>query len=156
MTQQDSVFDSEAFLDANTTDTEGSTTLLPIPPGTYNAIISEVKARPWSSEKGSGMSLDISYEIVDDGGKIEQEIGRKPVVTQGYFLDLKDGKMDFSAGKNVQLNRVRDAVGQNVPGQAWKATNMKGQALQIVVTNSPDKNNSDVIYSRVKSVGRLV
>jgi len=153
-----SAFDAENFFDSNVTNEVGSTVLNPVPANTYKAIIEKVSARPWSNEqKGtSGITVDVSYAIVDDNKAIEEVVGRPPKVTQGYFADLIPNtmQMDYSKGKNVSLMRVREAVGQNVAGQNWNPKMMEGQALQIVVVLDPQKN-SDVTYNRVKSVAPL-
>lgn len=151
-------FDEAAFL-SQTTDQEGSTRVTPVPAGTYLAMIQEVKARPWSSERTgkSGVSLDVTYDIIDDGGIIEQQIGRPPRVSHGYFCDLIPGthQFDFSTGKNVQINRVREAAGQNVAGQAWNPMQLKGAGpVQIVVKQEPSKDDPKDIYNRVVAVGR--
>lgn len=151
-------FDESAFLSQTTTE-EGSTRITPVPAGTYLAIINDVKPRPWSSEKTgkSGVSLDVTYDIIDDGGALEAQIGRPPRVSHGYFCDLVPGthQFDFSTGKNVQLNRVREAAGQNIAGQAWSPMMLKGAGpVQIVVSQDPSKDDPKDIYNRVKAVGR--
>lgn len=150
-------FDEEAFL-SQQTDQEGSTTIIPVPAGTFISRIGDVKPRPWSSEKTgkSGMSLDITFEIIDDGDYIAAQIGRPPKITQGYFCDLTpDNKLDFGAGKNVQLNRLREALGQNIAGQLWTPAMLRGAGpVSIVVIQDPDKNDRSIIYNRIKAVGR--
>lgn len=153
-----SAFNAADFL-AATTSEEGSTQLTPIPPDTYKAIIGEVTARPWESKKTgkSGISCDIAFDIIDDNKTIEELIGRPPRVTQGYFMDLIPGTMrpDYGKGKSVQLMRVREAVGQNIAGQAWNPKMLEGQVLQIVVVQDPADDNTDTVYTRVKSVAKL-
>lgn len=150
-----SPFDAAAFLES-TTNEAGATSVTPIPAGTYNAMIEDIKPRTFVNSKTqeTGYLLDVSYKILDDDGSLREAISREPKLTHGYFMDIVDGKFDFAKGKNVQIHRVRDAVGQNVPGQPWMPGNLKGQALQIVVIEDPDKN-TDAIFNRVKSVARL-
>jgi len=151
-------FDEESFM-SQTTDQEGSIYVTPVPRGEYLALIETLKPRPWKSEKTgkSGLSVDITYGVIDDGKLLEAQIGRVPKLTQGYFCDLIEGttQLDFSVGKNVQINRVRDACGQNVPGQAWNLGMLRGAGpISIVVVQDPDKDDPKTVYNRVKAVGR--
>jgi hypothetical protein len=151
-------FDEEAFM-SQTTDQEGSTKVIPLPRGDYLATIEAIKPRPWKSEKTgkSGLSVDVTYAIIDDGNLLEAQIGRPPKTTQGYFCDLIEGtsQLDFSTGKNVQINRIRDACGQNIAGQAWNLGMLRGAGpISLVIVQDPDKDDPKTIYNRVKAVGR--
>lgn len=157
----DSVFNPEQFLDG-TTDQEGSTFVTPVPVGEFRAIVDrDVIFREEEIKKGAraGQKMylcDILWRIEDDD--VERQIGRKAIVRQSCFVDiLPDGRgLDFSEGKNVGLNRVRDAVGQNRAGMAWSPRMLTGQMATIQVTQRPDENDPRTIYNDVKRVGALV
>lgn len=156
-----SAFDPVAF-EAQLSDVALSTSVIPIPENTYRATIKEYKFREYTNSKTQekGVSCDVSFSIIDDTGMLRELLGRDPVVTHGYFcdttLDPSTGKqiLDYAKGKNVWLGKLREAVGQNIPGQPWSLPQLKGQALTIVVVQDPSKTSDD-IYNRVKSVGRL-
>lgn len=154
----DSVFNPDAFLD-QTTDQEGSTFVTPIPVGEFRAIVDrDVAFREEEIKKGARAGekmylCDILWRIEDED--VEKQIGRKAIARQSCFVDIKDGQLDFSEGKNVQLNRVRDAVGQNKPGQPWSPRMLTGQMAMIQVTQRPDENDPRTIYNDVKRVGSL-
>jgi hypothetical protein len=131
-----SQFDPAAFLDAVTT-AASSTQALPVPVGEYTAIVKDVKGRTWQSKDGSasGLALDIVYEIDDENVK---KLLERPTVTvrQSIMLDTTEqGTLDNGKGKNVQLGRLREAVGQNVPGQPWAPRMLVGQPLRVAVSH---------------------
>jgi hypothetical protein len=127
----------EEFLDQETTE-KGSITLEPVPAGEFPAVVQKVALRDFKIKRGersgqTGYSLDVTWLVQDDG--VAAELGRPPQVRQGLFLDVgKDGAtLDFGKGKNVSLNRLREAVGQNVAGKPWKATMLVGAVAVILV-----------------------
>jgi hypothetical protein len=152
----ESVFQPDAFLD-QTTEQEGSTYVTPCPVGEFRAVISkDVAFREEESKKKPGEKFylcDILWMIEDSD--VEAQLGRKPIVRQSIFVDIKDGKLDFSEGKNVALNRVRDAVGQNRSGMAWSPRMLTGQMATVQVNQRADDNDPKIIYNDVKRVGSL-
>jgi hypothetical protein len=145
-----SVFDPEAFMNSNTGSDVGSTTIEPIPAGDYKAMIDEV-ATP--RQAGDRMVMDITFLLLSP--ETAQKLGReKLTVRQGYFLDLTgDMRLDMSKGKNVQLNRLRDALGQLTPN--WGPAKLRGAGpLTITVGLRPDKNDPSVVYNQVNTVGK--
>lgn len=154
-----SAFDPAAYEQAVTEDSS-STTLTPIPAGEYLANIKGTKFRTITQKKSGEESLmfDVQFAILDDTGALKERIGRDPIVTHGYFVDTvlgPDGKaqIDFNKGKNVWLGRLREALGQNVPGMRWSFPMLLNQVCRITVIEDPAKDSDD-IYNRVKSVGR--
>jgi hypothetical protein len=131
----------------------GSTSFDPIPAGTYTAMIEDAEPRAVTTRSGQGVVLDITYLL--QAPAVAAKLGRNRLpVRQGIFLDLTpDGRLDMSRGKNVALNRVRAALGQNNPGQLWNLRMLKGAGpLKVVVRLGPDKNSRDVIYNDVVDV----
>lgn len=152
-----SAFDPAIFEQA-ITESESSSSLLPIPAGEYNAIIEDYKFNQGVSKKNNEnyVSMLITYSIIDDTGELARAIARPPKVSHTYFVDTNaSGAFDFGQGKNVWLGKIRNAVGMNAPGQSFSFSMLKGQALRIVVSTEPSKDDPEVIYNRVKSVGRL-
>jgi|CXWL01.1.fsa_nt_gi hypothetical protein len=152
-----SAFDLDTFMD-NTTSDAGSTSINPIPAGEYTAIIKDLsKPHEFTSKTGAARYVtDITWELVNVDPKIVEEVGRDTLtVRQSIWLDLNNGALDMGKGKNVSLNQVREAVKQNVAGQAWSPKNLigAGPAL-IVVSHRHDKDDPSRIYTEVKKVGR--
>lgn len=148
------MFSPDQFLDMQVTESN-DTKLVPIPVGEYVAVVSEVKARPWTSKSDpskSGIALDVQWDI-DDAG-VKQLLGRdKVTVKQGVMLDMTEsGGLDMGKGKNVGLGRLREACGLNQPGQPFSATMLTGRVAKVKVEHRVDGEN---IYSEVKQVAKM-
>lgn len=148
------MFSPDQFLDMQVTESN-DTKLVPIPVGEYIAVVSEVKARPWTSKSDpskSGIALDVQWDI-DDAG-VKQLLGRdKVTVKQGVMLDMTEsGGLDMGKGKNVGLGRLREACGLNQPGQPFSATMLTGRVAKVKVEHRVDGEN---IYSEVKQVAKM-
>lgn len=145
-------FNPAQFL-SGTTQEAGSTKFDPVPQGDYNAQIEKIDFREVETKNGMSIAADIFWNIFDPN--VEAALGRKPQVKQGFFIDQDtSGGLDMSKGKNIKLNRVREAVGQNVPGQPWSPEMMVGQIAQIHVTVTPAKDDPETKYNNVTKVGR--
>ena len=148
------MFSPEQFLDMQTTEAN-DTKLIPVPVGEYVAVIDEVKARSWKKKDDpsvGGLALDIVWAIDDEG--VKSLLGRdKVTVKQGIMLDLTEsGGLDMGKGKNVNLGKLREATGLNVPGQPFAASMLGGRLAKIRVEHRVD---GDTIYSDVKAVTKL-
>jgi len=122
----------------------------PIPDGDYTAMISKVERRAVNTKAGPGVVIDITYAL--QAPDVAARLGRELLtVRQGIFADLTPaGDFDMAKGKNVQLNRVRAAVGQNEAGKPWNLEMLQGAGpLKVHVKLRPDKNAPDVIYNDV-------
>jgi hypothetical protein len=152
------VFDPDQFINQGA-EGPGSTSITPIPAGdNYIGVISNVVPATFGRKDGTnGVRLAVTFDLSDDDGSIKNAIdGREPKVTQNYFLDTNpSGGLDMGKGKNVQLNRLREAVNQNGPG-SWNLGMLKGAGpLRLQIVQEPRKDGSDAIDNRVKSVGRI-
>src|SRR3990167_2206871 len=87
--------------------------------------------------------LDINWEISKDDPKYEaqkKKTGMSNVrVRQSIFLDLveRGGKTVLAngPGQNIQLGRLRAAVGQNDPAKKWSPQHLEGVVARIKVEN---------------------
>lgn len=131
-------------------ETEGSmeTSMPPIPEGEWPAYVSEVKARSGTSKAGNDYTMaDVTWKITAD--EVAQEVGiDEPQCRQSIFLDVGDNGLEMGRGKNIQLGRLRDAVGQNGPG-AWSLSDLEGASAIVRVEQREYEGN---IYSDVKGV----
>ena len=129
-------FDPQAFLEASITEAN-DTKVIPVPQGEYVAIIDKIVPRTWTAKDGtsSGVAVDIQWIIEND--EVKAFLGRDTVtVKQGLMLDiLPSGALDMSKGKNISLGRLREAVGQNKPGQAFSFQNLPGQMAKVTVSH---------------------
>jgi len=140
------------------TNEAGSTHRDPIPEGEYRAVIDDIDWREVPMKDGATVRIvmRVNWEIVDDDLRAQLDLP-KVTVRQDIWIDedKSRGGIDFAKGKNVGLGRLREALGQNNPGEAWNPGMLKGAGpAVIVVTQRPDKN-SDVIYNDVRSVGQI-
>lgn len=151
------MFDPVSFLQSTTSE-QGSTVVEPIPAGEHLSFIEKVSARPWQGKKDpsqGGIALDVMYNI--DSPEVKKKLGREKVtVTQGIMLDLTEsGQLDMSKGKNVALNRLRDALGQNVAGAPWSPSMMEGKICKVVIGHRPSDRPQDppgTVFSDVNGV----
>lgn len=154
------MFNAEQFL--NTTQTAANATKLdPIPAGVYKAVSQpitresfddyDIKNGPRAGTKG--YSLNISWKLDDEAAG--EYNGR--LAFQRCFLDITpDGNgLDMGKGKNIDLGKVREALGQNADGQPWQPSMLGSQVAMINVEQDVDKNDSSKVYSRVKSIAPI-
>ena len=150
-------FDPASFLSQETTD-QMDTSFTPIPAGEYPAMVKSVDARQQPSTKDPAevwTILDVTYAIDDQG--VREETGLpEPTIRQSIFLDIgDDGKLDTGKGKNVNLGRLREAVGLNQPGQAFSFGSLVGQACIVAVKHNPSKDDPEIVYANVSKVAAL-
>jgi|SoiMethySBSTD1v2_1073268.scaffolds.fasta_scaffold40768_2 hypothetical protein len=141
-----SVFDADSFLQ-QTVDEPFTTEFVMVPPGEYLAAIDdfdrdalqqvdfEYKKGPKAGQPGTMTKLTIPFIINDD--KVKQELERdKVVVSKQVILDLDDnGQLASGKNKNIELGRLRDALGQN-DDDTWSIAKLRGAGpLMVRVTH---------------------
>ena len=146
------------FKDSNATE------YTPIPQDEYTAIIDGEKLEVRNQEmerdgqKVNVPILDVPWVIDDKNGTVKAATGmERNVVRQSIFLDVTvDGKgnmnLDFGQNKNVQLGRLRDALGMNEKGKPFSFGRLGGKAAKISVKHDVVKDRT---YTRVTSVAAL-
>ena len=142
------MFDTDSFLQGTVTG-KGSTSLINIPEGEYFATIDKIDARTVTTKNGDRVVLDLVWLIADEAVKEVTKRARN-APRQTCWLDLtdSDSSLDMSEGQNIDLNRVREAVGQNHDGP-WAPNDLLGQGAYISVVHRIDK---DRIFDDVKGV----
>lgn len=141
-----STFDEAAFMQTETTE-QGSTAATPVPENEYVAVIKDAKPRPVKDDR---MILDVQWAI-DDPEATKATGIPFPTVRQSIWLDMAGVGLDMGKGKNVALNRLREAVGQNIAGKVWKPTDLIGQVARITVKHRIAEEN---VYADVKAVAK--
>lgn len=125
------------------------TTVIPVPEGDWTAVIGKYEIRTPKDK----VVLDVTWEI--DSQEVQTVTGRdKNTVRQSIFLDITPhGTLDMSKGKNVQLGRLREALGQNQAGKPWSFGMLVGQVATVGVSHRTDDEGN--IFSDVKRVAKL-
>lgn len=157
VTSMTSQFDPIQFLDAQTT--EAATRRPPLPAGVdFLVTISDMKMTPWTKRDDpskSGFRLDLTLELdLSAYPDIKTAIGwqgDKIKLNDGVMLDTTTSGLDFSPGKNNRLRQYREALGQNVAGQAWSPRMMQGQLVKIKIKHEP---YNDEIQERIGGVAK--
>ena len=144
-----STFDPDSFMNTSTEEA-GSTSFTPVPErDDYTATIKSVKPR---AVKGDKLILDVNW-LIDDAEATNVTGMKFPQVRQSVWLDMTEaGGLDMGEGKNISLNRLREAVGQNQKGVSWKPGDLEGQMAKISVKHRLDGDNT---YVDVKGVVKL-
>lgn len=153
-----SMFDPDTFMSSSTTEAS-ETRIEPVPEGDYPAVIGgdegDVKVRQFNSARTGDTytSLDVTWEIQD--AQLAVQLGRKTLrVRQSIFLDLNEsGGLAMGPGKNVSLGRLRDALGQNRPGQPWSPANLRGAGPALIKVKH--RMVEEDVYDEVKGVAKL-
>ncbi len=164
-----SPFDADAFM-GQTVDGALDTTIVIPPEGDYRAMIgsfdSETGFRTFTAKEGTknaGKEYTIfqpPFVLQDDPRLVEVKTARGQdqitVAHKGMFLDLTDqGGLDVGKGKNVDLGRLRDAVGQNTqPG--WRFTNLIGAGpIMVHIFHEKDQQDETKKYARINRVVKI-
>lgn len=144
-----STFDTDEILNLQT---EGKmeTSLPPIPEGEWPAYVKDVKARQGEKDGKPWVALDVTWAVTDSF--VAGEVGiEEPTARQTVFLDLNEsGGLALGKGKNLQLGRLREAVGQNGP-QPWQPSNLIGANAIVRIAHREYNGNT---YVDVKSAAR--
>lgn len=151
----DSDFNAEEFL-SSAVGGAMSTETIQCPEGVYKAQLQPIgkdNFRRFTSGDATYTTFEPSWEILDDD--VRAQLDRDRVfVRQSIFLDFdENGALDTSKGKNVDLGRLRAAVGQNEDAE-WSFSMLNDVLAQVRVKHQKDKN-SDTMRARVTQVTAL-
>ncbi len=148
------MFDAASFLQS-TFNEANSTLIKPAPEGEYVGQIQPVTEQSFksgTSAKGNAWArLDIIVEVTGDP-QIKEHCGMdKKNIRAGIMLDLTDsGGLAMGEGKNVQLGRLRNATGLNIPGQPFAFTSFGGKMVKISVKHRADEKDPTLVYEDVR------
>lgn len=148
-----STFDPQSFMSSQFNEAS-ETKFIACPEGEFPAVVKHVEANTWQSKDGSksGLKLDLTWTIDDES--VRQSTGMaEPQVKQSVMLDLTEsGGLATGTNKNVNLGRLRDAVGQNVSGKPWSPPMLQGQVARVTVRH---RLYEDQVFAEVKGVAKL-
>ena len=148
-----SVFSPEAFMQSQFTEAN-ETIFVAVPEGEFPAVIKSVECNSWQSRDGSksGLKLDLVWSVDDESVKATTGM-TEPQVRQSVMLDLTEqGGLAVGANKNVNLGRLREAVGQNQSGKPWNPMMLQGQVARIAVKH---RLYEEQTFAEVKGVTKL-
>lgn len=142
-------FDPDQFLQTET-EAKLETEYTPIPEGEYMGVIKKLDSNV--TPNGSPV-LAVTW-IIDDQEVRDFTGMPEPTCRQSVWLDVNDnGALEAGSNKNVQLGRLRDALGQN-DGKPWAPSMMEGQVARVIVKHTPDKNNPGAVFANVVQAGK--
>jgi len=151
------MFDKSTFLNQET-DAQGSTQYTPVPDDEYPAVVEKVDYVEVQTKDGLSPQLLVFWNA--QAPQLEAITGlKKNVIRQSLWLDLTaNGGLDMAKGRNVPLNRLREALGQNVAGALWKPTTLIGRPGKIKTKTRvvhDDTTGQDKFYTDVAAVTGL-
>lgn len=153
-------FDAGTFMNQSV-DAKLDTIVKQCPEGEFKAVIDDFGEDAFRSftSKNNGKDYTVfSPPFVIQDPNVAAELGRDKVTVfhKGMFIDIgADGGLDTSSGKNIDLGRLRDALGQNKPG-GWSFSNLKGAGpVMVKVVHESDKDDPEKKYARVTKVVKL-
>jgi hypothetical protein len=149
-------FDPSLFLDASTTEASVKRPLIPAGLD-ITGTIGDIKASTWQGKKDptqSGIKFDIPITFdLTAMPDLHKSIGADSVtLTDTIMLDVtENGSIDYGPGKNGKLRRYREALGMNVPGEAFSPRAMTGRLIKAKIKH--DLYEGDV-YDKIDSIAK--
>lgn len=142
MTDQQSVFDPNLFLDAQTTEINEKRATIPVEnpdeeDGLYLAVIGEIKTDSGTIGKGDRagdpwISMIIPLKLQFGAELRALDLPAEFQMTDRAFLDITpEGNLDNSKGKNNQQRVYREATGLNVPGEPFAWRMLEGKVVKV-------------------------
>ena len=140
-----------SVLEETIIDAANATSIVPVPEGEYEGIIEDYNFRKTiETKRGERLPLDIYWRIHDEA--LQKKLNRETVTAkQGMLLEVnEDGSLAVGPGQNVDLGRLRAALGMN--GKNFSFLKLKGAGpARILITHRQDEKTDDV-YSEVRKV----
>lgn len=143
-------FDEDVFLNTEVSD-PSETKFTLAPPDDYTAYIDDTLV--FREYEGQPV-CDVRF-ILTDVDELAKRLNMDQLfVTHSLFIDVdKQGRLAFGVNKNVDLGRLREALGQNKSGKPWSFQLLKGGGpIKITVIQRPDRRNPDIMRNRVTRV----
>lgn len=148
-----SAFNPDSFMNASVTDAN-DTQYVPVPEGEFQATVDKVEAKVVGQDTPRPI-INVTWKTSDPAA--QNVTGRaENSVRQTIWLDVTEsGGLDFGKGKNIGLGKLREALGQNKPGQSWAPGMLVGGVAKIKVKHSIDKRDGVTVNAEVSAVTKL-
>ena len=150
-----SVFDPDTFMHQEI-ESSNETIFTPIAEGDYTVMVDGLDAKSIVTKNGLATVLKVTLLLIDEEVLATIDMD-KPTVPLDLFLDLDEsGSLAMGNNKNVQLGRLREAVGQNIEGTPWAPSQLLGAGpLMAKVGHRWNKETGEGPYAEVKKVTAL-
>ena len=149
-------FDDDTFMDQEIAETiDDVTTPLATDVPYPGAVIDEVKKR--TTPRAGAHLLEITWVVPIPEGQ-QKDWGRDTgKFKQTVWLDVsEEGVLLSGPNQNLDLGRLRTAVGQNVPGQPWTPRMLVGSAATVYLKERPVKDDEGNVVERYMEVRRAI
>jgi hypothetical protein len=161
MNDQTSTFDADAFMNT-TIDEPMATALASVPEGEYTAMIGDFDSTAFKTIKFQQNGAEVSRQILEvpfliDDATLKAQLGREVVShRESFWLDFTaDGRLDTGPDKNVNLGKLRDALGQNGNGP-WSPSMLRNMGpLRIVIKTRSDKKDPEKKYTNITKYAKI-
>ncbi len=154
-----STFDADAFMNSNV-DAPMQTQMQKVPEGEYQAMIDNFEnasaIRTVETKNGPKQVMTVPFVIQDVN--LQQKMKRDRIVhREDFWLDFdENGRLATGPDSNINLGRLRAALGQNAPGQPWGPNMLKGAGpLMIVVKHKPNPQDSENPYVNISKYAKI-
>lgn len=136
------IFNEADFLNG-TTDGAFDTKRIPIPQGEYTALIKDVKPRVNVQGKKDPTKsynfLDYALSVVltPEAQAIMETVEVEAKRNYSLIIELDESgtRLASGKGKNVDLGKFREAIGQNEDGKPWGPRMPVGKMVKVLVTH---------------------
>lgn len=128
--------------------------------GEYPAILDRYEFRTGVSGEGKPYTFfDVLWSIDSEEQRMKMQRD-KVLVRQSFGLQMNESGTGLATGKgvNVELGKLREALGQNADGMPWKFAMLKGAGPALVrVKHRTFKNkaNEDETNAEVAAVTKI-
>ena len=144
------IFDESSFMDGEV-DGESSTQykVLPVENNPYTAVVKQGSLKPRFNVQGKKDPtkfynwLDMQFTLILPPAV--KDVMKRDDFDQRYSVGLEltpSGALDLSDGVNVDLGRLRKAVGQNNPGEKWAPRMLEGKMLKVYIKHRKEGENT--------------
>lgn len=152
------MFDVNQLLDSQTT--EAAKRRPPLNPTLeYIGILSSPTARNVQGKQDPSKSytfIDWNVDVDLTANPQERERVGQDTVRLRYSasLDMNETGIDWSPGKNTGLRLMREALGMNVPGQAFSINAMTGRPIRVKIKHEEYPEGSGELQDRIAAVAK--
>ncbi len=140
------MFDVDSLVNQTVT-AAGDTQRLQVPDGDWPILFEEIKIqeRQHPAINDGKPFPEFRYKVLVDSQEVRDALKRDKVVHSGNFIldtTTVNGQtvLDMSAGMNVNLNQLRDALGMNNEGQEFKISMLNGGFCMATFRQKPTKD----------------
>lgn len=140
------MFDEQSFLNSQT-QSATSTKRIPIPVGTYDAVISDVKVRANVAGKKDPTKsynfLDYVLDLVLTPEAQAVMETTEATIRRNYsiIVELNESGTGLASGKgkNISLGKFREALNQNEDGKPWSPRTPVGKMVKAIIVHQNDE-----------------